>query len=108
MEHFASSLVNSTCTFRIDGHLTARQHQAFRTVMEMVKNIPHGGVCILDLSRTTFIDSAGIGMILLAKDACARQGISLQLANPNHDIQQLFQIIHMDDLLKAGVSCVVN
>jgi anti-sigma B factor antagonist len=49
----------------------------------------------VDLSRTTFIDSCGLGaLIALHKTACARKG-NLRLLNPLPAVQQILELTRM-------------
>ena len=49
----------------------------------------------VDLSRTTFIDSCGLGaLIALHKTACARKG-NLRLLKPQPPVQQILELTRM-------------
>src|SRR5204862_5391170 len=54
----------------------------------------------IDLSRTTFIDSCGLGaLIALHKTACARKG-NLRLLNPLPPVQQILELTRMHRILE--------
>jgi anti-sigma B factor antagonist len=51
-------------------------------------------VLILDLAKVTYIDSAGLGMLLFVNGAAKDVGASLRLAAPSARLLQIFQITH--------------
>ncbi|GAA1659034.1 STAS domain-containing protein [Actinoplanes couchii] len=55
---------------------------------------------IVDLTNVTFIDSEAIGAILEGLIAAQKVSKTLQLANANRQIQRVFDVIGMNDLLR--------
>ncbi len=51
----------------------------------------------IDLSQTVFLDSCGLGaLVMLYKAACARSGgIKMRLLNPTPPVQQIFELTRM-------------
>ena len=56
----------------------------------------------IDLSKTDFIDSCGLGaLIALHKTACARKG-ALRLLNPRPSVQQVLELTRMHQLFQIS------
>ena len=53
----------------------------------------------LDLSRLTFMDSTGLRVMLVAKDLCVENGCELQLVRGPAQIQRLFEVTGLLELL---------
>lgn len=52
----------------------------------------------IDLSHTQFIDSSGISMLLIAREACEEANAALVLRNPLPPLLAIFEIIRFNDL----------
>jgi len=55
-----------------------------------------GGTVILDMSNVTFVDSAGLGMLLSAMKQITAAGGSLRLARLQEDVLTLFRLVRMN------------
>ena len=51
---------------------------------------------VLDMSKVTFIDSAGLGALLSAMKQITAIGGSLRLAGLNNDVLTLFRLVRMN------------
>ncbi|MGW7316199.1 STAS domain-containing protein [Streptomyces sp. NPDC054854] len=47
---------------------------------------------VVDCSRLTFCDSAGLNALLIARQTAQRVGVDIRLDSPNHQIQRLLTI----------------
>lgn len=85
------SLVHGATVLRVEGHLDSRTSQAFQqAVLPLVEAAP--GRFALDLSRVSYVSSAGLRvMLLLAKRARALGG-SLVAIGPNNPVREVFEI----------------
>ncbi len=63
-------------------------------IMEPVKNI------IIDLSRVTFMDSAGIGLIIGRMKRASSVGGSMSIRNPKPEILKMLKMSNIDNLIK--------
>jgi len=54
---------------------------------------------ILDFKEVTFISSLGIRMILMALRDVRRQGFSLKIENPSSEVENVFIMTNLGDLL---------
>lgn len=55
---------------------------------------------IFDLTDVDFIDSAGLGFIVLLRGKLKDKGGQLRLANPNPRVLELFRLTHTDGFLE--------
>jgi len=80
----------------IDHHTASKVRERIdsKFLMEPVKNM------ILDLSGVTFMDSAGIGLIIGRKSRVSLVGGRLSLRNPNPDIRKLLRVSRMEELIE--------
>lgn len=80
----------------IDHHTASRIRDRIdnKFLMEPVKNM------ILDLSGVTFMDSAGIGLILGRKNKVALIGGKLVIRNPRPEIRRLLSVSRIDELIE--------
>jgi anti-anti-sigma factor len=53
----------------------------------------------LDLSRMTFLDSTGLGQLINARRAFAREGRALSLRHPSHHARFVFELTGLGDLI---------
>lgn len=54
----------------------------------------------VDLSDTEFMDSAGLGMLLVALKECQSHSISLSLHRPKGDVKKLLELTRSDERFK--------
>lgn len=71
--------------------LTMRDHEVFQ---EIVGRFGAGRErrVVIDLSKVDFIDSAGFGLLLVARDHAERAGMTLSLRKPQPHILQLLEL----------------
>ncbi|NLM74953.1 MAG: STAS domain-containing protein [Clostridiaceae bacterium] len=79
----------------IDHHtsMMIRERIDSRFLMEPVKNI------LLDFSKVTFMDSAGIGLILGRKSKAASVGGDLKIRNPRPEIRKILKLSKIDSMI---------
>jgi stage II sporulation protein AA (anti-sigma F factor antagonist) len=79
----------------IDHHTASRVRERIdnKFLMEPVKNM------ILDLSRVTFMDSAGIGLILGRMSRVSSIGGKMKLRSPKPEIQRLLKMSKIGSIM---------
>lgn len=94
--HTHRSNDGQTLTIRIEGRFDFSTHQAFRSAYEHqdceVKAF------IVDLSRTTYLDSSALGMLLLLRDYAGGDGARIELRNCNNDVRRILTISNFEQL----------
>jgi anti-sigma B factor antagonist len=58
-----------------------------------------GSIVVADLTTTTFCDSSGLRILLLARDWAAADGIELRLAVPPGPMLVVLKVVGLDQLL---------
>ena len=58
-----------------------------------------GAHLVLDLARVSFIDSAGIGLLLSTRSALLKRGGRLEIRNPSNVVRRIFDVTGLIDLL---------
>jgi len=56
-----------------------------------------GSTVVIDLQRLTFIDSAGIGALVRARNQLIEAGDDLVLTRPQSNIRRLFEVTGLSD-----------
>ena len=85
-------------TISLNGHFTAIDHDQFRMALDGLRANDNVSTCIVDLTHLDFIDSGGLGMLLLLRDECLKQKIALSLNKPNGDVMRILDIAKFDQL----------
>jgi anti-anti-sigma factor len=78
--------------------VVANRNDLKRLVLELIHDNARP-VIVIDLQRTQYIDSAGLGaLVMLRKKATQRDG-ELWIANLNADLKQLFRLTNLESIL---------
>ena len=72
----------------LGGRMTHASYEQFRPVLDMA-DMADGGPVVLDLERLSFLDSSGLGMLLILSDTVRRRGRPLHLVNSPPRLQRL-------------------
>lgn len=56
---------------------------------------------VLDLSGLSSVDSAGLGMFIIAMDGAKKAGASLVLRSPSEHVRKLIELSKMDKLIRV-------
>jgi anti-anti-sigma factor len=81
----------------ISGEFTFTDHAAFRDVACRLFQAK-GDTIVIDLSQLQFIDSAGLGMLLLARDEASKSTRKLVLSRPQGQVRRMFTVTKFDEL----------
>lgn len=81
----------------IEGELTFTDHSSFK---QLVSTLFEGNVSpiVLDLSKLEFIDSAGLGMLLLVRDEVNKSAKKLILRGPRGQVKRMFAVTKFETL----------
>ncbi|MEM7035314.1 MAG: STAS domain-containing protein [Chloroflexota bacterium] len=80
------------------------------TLIEMIEN--NSGRLLIDLTNVSYIDSAGLSVLVVAHRKAQGMGGVLGLSNPQKSVQQVFQLTRMVkffqiyDSVEAGVAAL--
>jgi HptB-dependent secretion and biofilm anti anti-sigma factor len=87
---------------RISGEFTFTDHQAFKSLMGRMFE-GKASTVVIDLSKLEFIDSAGLGMLLLARDEAKKADRELVLRGPSGQVKRMFGVTKFDTLFAVEV-----
>jgi anti-anti-sigma factor len=84
-------------TIAIDERFDFSLHQQFRETYNAIEteNITY----VLDLSKTDYMDSSALGMILLLKDHVQLYAGTLIISQPNETVQKILEIAQFHRLM---------
>jgi len=85
------TVLHGVCTYYLSGRFTFSDHQAFQNIINSIKNAEAPSIAI-ELSRLEFIDSAALGMFLVARDEAKKNKTDLKLVAPAGHVQKMFNI----------------
>ncbi|MGE5478088.1 MAG: anti-sigma factor antagonist [Bacteroidales bacterium] len=89
---------NGEMEIPLSGRFTFNDHEEFEKVLASV-DACKGRVLALDLRELDFMDSAGLSMMLIARDEAERKGIRLVLHSPGGRVAQLLRLAAVDTLV---------
>lgn len=95
---FTRSRTEDGMLIALRGAFTFKDHHVFRSLLDALHGGGNGHV--LDLSGLDFIDSAGLGMLLLADDEARGAGWQLTLRRPSAQVARLFEVAALDTIFR--------
>lgn len=83
---------------KLSGKMAFSDNSAFRSLLD---NIGESGAksAVFDLSDLASIDSAGLGMFIIAADAAKKGGWGLRLKSPSGQVKQLIGLAKFGNLV---------
>lgn len=84
----------------ISGRLTFDDHESFERLLAETRSA--SGTCTFDIAALEFVDSAGLGMLLIAKDEADRGGVSLMLLGACGQVRRVIEMARLNDVLTCG------
>jgi HptB-dependent secretion and biofilm anti anti-sigma factor len=79
------------------GEFTFADHPVFQDILTQI-NDGRGRSIVLDVSGLAFIDSAGLGMLILAREEARKQGSTIRLRGPRGQVKRIFAVTKFDTL----------
>ena len=95
IESVASSNGNEL-TICIEGRFDFSAHQEFRDSYERSDVQP--AAYVVDLNRTTYLDSSALGMLLLLRDHAGGDSAEIKIVNCNRDVKKILTISNFEQL----------
>lgn len=65
---------------------------------QIVDGARQASMVLVDFSRVTFMDSSGLGALVLARKEVRNAGSQLYLCSLNHQLEMLFELTSMDQI----------
>jgi len=79
------------------GEFTFSDNPVFKDVLSLVEK-PEVKFIIINLSNTIFIDSAGLGMLMLLKNAAQKKNISVSLRGAHGQVEKVLKLSKFDEI----------
>ena len=83
-------------TISVEGRFDFSAHQEFRECYERSDIDPSSYV--VDLNRTTYLDSSALGMLLLLRDHAGGGKAEIKIVNCNRDVKKILTISNFEQL----------
>jgi anti-anti-sigma factor len=90
-------LKNDDATVALSGDLTFTDHVAFREIADRLGRSAARTITI-DVSDLKFIDSAGLGMLLIAREEAGKSNRTLILRGAKGQVSRMFGLTKFDTL----------
>ena len=84
----------------LNGRLLFSDNDKFREIVEKLKS-RNGGECVIDLKELEFIDSAGLGMLLIAREAATGCNTTLKLRGAQGQVDHILKVSKFDSLIPS-------
>lgn len=78
--------------------LTFEDHDNFRELLKLVSKNEHKR-CEFDLENLYAIDSAGLGMLMIAYETAEKAGVKFTLSKPSGQVERLLEISEFDKVM---------
>ena len=86
---------------RLMERMSFSDHTQFREVLAgIAKTRPK--TCVFDLSGLVSVDSAALGMFMVAHDQAQKQGWAMSLRSPQDQVRKVLQLACFDKIIKIG------
>ncbi len=83
----------------LSGRFTFQDHAVFRNLLGAIQTAK-GVRVAMDLGSVEFIDSAALGMLLVANDACRKAGLTFIAEHPNGQVRRTLEISAMGSIFQ--------
>jgi HptB-dependent secretion and biofilm anti anti-sigma factor len=92
------SAMDGNLTISLAEKLTFEDHENFRDLLRLISEGDHRS-CIVDLSNLHAIDSAGLGMLMIAFETAEKQGLNFSLSKPTGQVERLLEISEFNKVM---------
>ncbi len=96
---YTKTIKGNICSIKMQGKFTFSDHGVFKDVVDVVNEGALSQID-LDLNQVEFIDSAGLGMLLLFRDEAKKAGKKLILKSPQGQVEKMFKIARFYELFE--------
>src|SRR5687767_6495555 len=85
--------------FQLEGRLDTAGSAILKLELDMATMNPTGNI-ILDMSKVSFISSAGIGVTVKAHSLLKPKGFELRIAAANEEVKKVFDLLGFSHVVK--------
>lgn len=95
---FQTHSTPDTVEAHLNGRLEFTDHDRLREIVDLIGSMAARRL-VLDLSRLEFIDSAGLGMLLILLEEADVRGIALIVRGARGDVRRSIDLARLGDIL---------
>lgn len=82
---------------RFSQRVTFQEHDSFADVLQLLQE-GRDKRCVFQLGSTDFVDSAALGMFLLARETAQARGVDIVLKGARGKVRDVMQVARFDTL----------
>ena len=97
--NYKTEFANGTTTVEVTGRFTFGDHSSFRKLIEEVQG-HDSSTLVMDVAGVNFIDSAGLGMLLLARDESEKTNTTVILRGAQGQVKRMLEVARFDTLFR--------
>ncbi len=97
MEYEITTEGNASEVF-LKGRLTFSDHEAFREIVAVFKS-DGPAKCVLNLGALEFIDSAGLGLLLIVRDSAEENQVNVSLRGARGAVKKMLDIAKFGEII---------
>ncbi|HBU99243.1 MULTISPECIES: STAS domain-containing protein [Thalassospira] len=97
--NYNTEQTDKTTTVELTGRFTFGDHSNFRKLIEEMR-AHQSETHVLDVAGIEFIDSAGLGMLLLARDEGEKARATVILRGAQGQVKRMLEVARFDTLFK--------
>lgn len=86
---------------RLKERMSFNDHGRFREVLNSIRKATPKA-CIFDLSELSSVDSAALGMLMIAHDQAKQDGWSMSLRAPQAQVRRILELACFDKILNMA------
>lgn len=87
-----------TAVLLFDARFDFATHRVLRQRLDEIFDDQGLRKVVFDLANVTHIDSAALGMLLIARERCQAGGLSLSIRNARRSVRDVFNVAKFDTL----------
>ncbi|MBP2313254.1 STAS domain-containing protein [Azospirillum soli] len=75
----------------LSGRMTFADHETFRTIISHFDR-PAGHRMVFNLSKLDFVDSSGLGMLIIARDTAQKKNLDFAIRGARDEVRRLITV----------------
>lgn len=95
---YTASNHGSAREFHLNGRMTFADNESFRKMLGEFGADGTSSV-VFDMGGLEFLDSAGLGMLLLAKETAGEKKLALKVRGAKGQVQKMLELAHFKELI---------
>lgn len=97
--NYKTEFADGITTVEVTGRFTFGDHSSFRKLIEEVRG-HESSTLVLNIAGVDFIDSAGLGMLLLARDEGEKTNTTVTLRGAQGQVRRMLEVARFDTLFR--------